>query len=250
LSNKIEKMEEIWKDIEGYEGLYQVSNLGRVKSLDREVRYRNSFRNVKGAMLSLVSDKNGYLLIGLYKDGEAKTKTVHRLVAQTFIPNPDNLPCVCHKDDNPSSNSSNNLFWGTYQDNRDDCVNKDRQAKGNVSGMSKLIEKDIPEIWERLGEGESQISIAEYYNVEKSTIGFIKSGKSWFHITKDLKPLSESVFIGSLDEKDIPVIWERLRNKESQISIAKDYGVSRQAIGKMKTGRSWLHITKNLKPLT
>ena len=93
---------EIWKDIEGFEGLYQVSNLGRVKSLGN-----GNSGNSKERILKARKDKYGYLLVHLYKDGKEKHFTVHRLVAKVFIPNPHNLPQVNHKDEN----KQNNFVW-------------------------------------------------------------------------------------------------------------------------------------------
>ena len=103
-------VEEIYKDIKDLEGLYQVSNLGNVKSL-------NYHRSGKSKLLKPGKDKNGYLFVILSKNGKMKTFRVHRLVAETFIPNPNNLPCVNHKDENPSNNNISNLEWCDYQYN-------------------------------------------------------------------------------------------------------------------------------------
>lgn len=94
-------MEEIWKDKKDYEGLYQTSNLGRVKS----------FKFGKERILKPGTDKNGYLLVNLCKNGKVKTFKVHRLVAEAFLPNPDNLPEVNHKDENKQNNVVSNLEW-------------------------------------------------------------------------------------------------------------------------------------------
>ena len=107
---------ETWVDIEGYEGMYQVSTLGRVRSLDRVVRGANAMSdsyqiNLKGRILKQGMALNGYLFVVLCKDGKHKHATVHRLVAETFIPNPDNLPEINHKDENKSNNVVSNLEW-------------------------------------------------------------------------------------------------------------------------------------------
>lgn len=106
-------MNEIWKDIQGYEGLYQISNLGRVKS------YRQWKRASCPAEYILKNSiaNNGYCQITLYKDRKKKKFLVHRLVAEAFIPNPKNLPHINHKDENPSNNNVNNLEWCTPQYN-------------------------------------------------------------------------------------------------------------------------------------
>ena len=94
-------MKEIWKDIEGYEGLYQVSNFGRVRSL----------KNGKVRILKPLTNKNGYLRVQLYKNNSLKTIFIHRLVAMAFIPNPNNLPMVNHKDEDKTNNIVSNLEW-------------------------------------------------------------------------------------------------------------------------------------------
>lgn len=106
-------MEELWKDIVGYEGRYQVSSFGRVRSVSRIVnRPRGTTRLVESKVLSLQKNKFGYLRILLIdKNHKAKTCSVHRLVALTFIPNPNNLPMVNHKDENKENNSVENLEW-------------------------------------------------------------------------------------------------------------------------------------------
>ena len=106
-------MQEIWKDIKGYEGLYQVSNLGNVKSLRRKVY--NHY--IKERLLNPVIIKKGYLQIKLRKENNYKHFKVHRLVAQAFIPNPEGKPIVHHKDHNTLNNIYSNLEWATPQEN-------------------------------------------------------------------------------------------------------------------------------------
>ena len=101
-------MEE-WRDIEGYEGLYQISNLGRVKS----------FPNCKRKTIRILKPGNnrtgrGYLFIFLHKNKQKKRFYVHRLVAEAFLENPNNYPCINHKDENKENNNVNNLEWCTY----------------------------------------------------------------------------------------------------------------------------------------
>lgn len=94
-------MEEIWCPIKGYESMYEVSDQGRVRSL----------KFVNERILKPGRDKDGYLQVGLYKNGEGKKCKIHRLVAQAFIPNPQNLTEVNHRDENKTNNSVQNLEW-------------------------------------------------------------------------------------------------------------------------------------------
>lgn len=102
---------EIWKDVVGYEGYYQVSNKGNVRSVDRRVQCSNSVRFYKGRVLSQCQDDKGYFRVLLAVAGMHKSRQIHRLVAEAFIDNPNNLPEVNHKDENPSNNSVDNLEW-------------------------------------------------------------------------------------------------------------------------------------------
>ena len=109
-------MEEIWKDIKGYEGLYQISNLGRVKSISRKINTFYGYRKTKEKILKSSYDKDGYLKITITNNWKHKTHKIHRLVAEAFIPNPDNKPTINHIDGNKLNNSIDNLEWATRKE--------------------------------------------------------------------------------------------------------------------------------------
>lgn len=111
-------MKEIWKPVKNYEGWYEVSNLGRVRSVDRIVTYSDGIKHLwKGQMMKLKKGNNGYLQIGLSKNSKVNFFIVHRLVAQAFIQNPDNLPQVNHKDENKTNNCVSNLEFCSHSYN-------------------------------------------------------------------------------------------------------------------------------------
>ena len=116
-------MNEEWRDIKEYEGLYQVSNLGRVRSLN--------CRGHKGCIGILTPrlDGKGYEMVALYKEGKARNTKVHRLVAQAFIPNPNNYPQVNHKDEDKTNNNVDNLEWCTNEYNHNYGTRNERVAK-------------------------------------------------------------------------------------------------------------------------
>lgn len=115
-------MREEFRDIKGYEGLYQVSNLGRVKSLERTIERFNYLTKRKNLITQkekiLKPKKERYLRIELSKNGKAKIYLLHRLVAEAFIPNPENLPQINHKDENKYNNCVDNLEWCSAKYNR------------------------------------------------------------------------------------------------------------------------------------
>lgn len=130
-------MKEIWKDIEGYEGLYQISNLGRIKSLKRMMKNRKCEEIIKSPSKS----EKGYLRIALCKNGKIKYVSVHRLVANAFIPNLQNKPCVNHKDCDTSNNNVNNLEWCTYKENNSYL---NHHLKRNISATIHYLKRDYP----------------------------------------------------------------------------------------------------------
>lgn len=112
------KMTEVWKDIKGYEGLYQVSNLGRVKSLPKEVRrVQNGSYITKERIMKTNIRVDGYTRVVVTGYNGKHRYYVHRLVAEAFIPNPNNKPYINHIDCNPANNRSSNLEWCTPQEN-------------------------------------------------------------------------------------------------------------------------------------
>ena len=127
---------ELWKDIEGFEGLYQVSTWARVRSLDRWITYKNGVKRFfKSEILKPSYNKDGYLIVYLYKNGKRTSFLVHRLVARAFIPNPDNLPLINHKDEVKDNNYPYNLEWCTDEYNK----NYGTAIKRRAEKLSKKV---------------------------------------------------------------------------------------------------------------
>lgn len=116
--------DEIWKDIKGYEGLYQASNLGRIKSLKNNI------------ILKGWKDKYGYVRVYLCENGNKKVFQVHRIVGITFIPNPENKPCINHLDENPSNNNVNNLSWCTYKENNNYGQHNTKMSASKIGNIA------------------------------------------------------------------------------------------------------------------
>lgn len=146
--------EEVWKSISGYEGIYEVSSLGRIRSLDRiVVDYRGIKKNVSGKVLKPGLTNKGYCIVSLNAVDKRRTFTVHRLVANEFIPNPDNKPQVNHINGIKEDNCISNLEWLTNEENMQHAINnglanKGGRKKGSSNKKkvlsSKKITKTVP----------------------------------------------------------------------------------------------------------
>ena len=138
-------MEESWKDIEGYEGLYQISNKGRVKSLKNN-------KTKKEKILKPINVK-GYLKVDLYKNKTRKNLLVHRLVANAFLTNPHNLLEVNHKDENKQNNSVENLEWCTHKYNNNFGTRNERSRKAQSKKVYQYSKDgELISVWESTSE--------------------------------------------------------------------------------------------------
>jgi hypothetical protein len=172
-------MEEIWKDVEEYEGLYQVSDKGNVKS-----QYWG------GKILKPKTDKDGYKMIYLSKYGKKSIKKVHRIVATTFIDNPKNLPQVNHKDENKANNDVNNLEWCTQQYNLRYGTARERQVEHTdykklaMKNRKEIIQLDksgnVIRTWKGINEAAMTLGLTRR-NISACLHGWSKSagGYAW-----------------------------------------------------------------------
>jgi hypothetical protein len=170
---------EIWKDIEGYEGLYQVSNTGKVKRL--------SGKNcLKDRILKKTKHNGYYSKVVLSKNGTHNGANVHRLVGMAFLDNPNNLPFVLHKDETlppEEIDKVENLWWGTPKDNDEDKVKKGRQPKGIKHGNSVITEQDVIRIREfRKKTGAGYRVISKELNLSIDAVNKVLYGNSWKHV--------------------------------------------------------------------
>lgn len=144
-------MKEEYKDIEGYEGLYQVSNLGNVKSLDND-------KERKDKILKPAKLKNGYLQVTLCKEGKRKIYKIHRLVAQTFIENPNNLPQINHKDEDKTNNHITNLEFCDRKYNCNYGTRNEKLSKQVICLETGVVYPSTMEVQRQLGFTHSTIS--------------------------------------------------------------------------------------------
>ena len=171
---------EVWKDVVGYEGYYQVSNLGRVKSVERLIEYKDGRKRLYPSVFINDRDKEGFSRITtLKKDNKGKTFSVHGLVMRAFIGDSPKGFEICHIDGNYKNNSLNNLRYDTTSENR-----IDNYRYGGKSSKGKLSIDDVLNIREKYSEGNiTQKELSKKYCVNTSCIGKIirKENFSWLN---------------------------------------------------------------------
>ncbi len=158
---------EVWKPVVGYEGLYEVSSLGNVKGVDRILSNGHCWngKRLKGGKFS-----NGYDFVCLRKNGVARNELVHRLVAQSFIPNPIDCKVVNHIDGDKSNNRLENLEWITHSENQEHAVKIGLRR-------TKLSKKILEYVKEQVAKGRSQQDISEELGVSQVLISQALLGK-------------------------------------------------------------------------
>ena len=143
------KKMERWLPIFGYEGYYEVSNIGRVRSLDRIINNNGVMQKIRSAVLCGAKLKNGYRYVVLCRNGRGALKPIHRLVASAFLKNSDNFPCVNHKDGNKTNNCVENLEWCSFAQNSqhawDNKLEKPYQCKKVLDNTTGIIYESIEE---------------------------------------------------------------------------------------------------------
>lgn len=171
--------EEIWKDIKGYGGLYQVSSFGRVKSLAR-IKSKNGFYKEK--FMRPNNNGNGYLQIGLSKNNKVIYYYIHRLVAQAFLLNINNYKYINHKDGNKTNNKVNNLEWCTQSENVKHAYRiKLMDKKGEKHHLSKLTKNDIFFI-RKNSKNYLQKELAEMFKISQQQVSRIINKIEWSHV--------------------------------------------------------------------
>lgn len=214
------------KDLKGYEGLYDITTYGEI------------FSKRNGKKLKKTSVHNGYYRVNLTKEKKHKMHFVHRLVAETFIPNPENKPFINHIDGNPRNNRVSNLEWCTTKENSEHAVKNSLYPSGMDASSGKFTNEQILFIRECYSAGYSQRKLARIFSVSHFTIKLIVENKSYSEvpnskperyspqITEIIKKLlqrfswQEVAEMTGLDRERIRNIWgtpHRTRNKKESL---------------------------------
>ena len=168
-------MSEKWLPIVGYEGFYEVSDCGRVRSVTRTLSNGHKWR---GRVRKTHNNPSGYPSVNLSRDGKYKTKNIHRMVLEAFCgPAPMGMDC-CHNDGNPENNMLKNLRWASRSENAMDRVSHGTANRGENHGMTKLCKLDV---WLIRNCNTTQRNMANFFGVSESTIHNVITGKTWMH---------------------------------------------------------------------
>lgn len=176
---------EIWKEIDGQNGRYLISNMNRVKATYRTIILKNGKQRVlPERILSCSHNCHGYKIISFWNNNKNKCYSLHRLIAKAFIPNPENKKEVNHLNGDKKDNRLENLEWATHQENlshafRTGLVNV---SKGDNHYLAKLNSAQVKKIRELIKDGESAINISKMFCVSPRAIRDIRNNISWKHV--------------------------------------------------------------------
>ena len=215
--------DKVFKIIKDYPN-YAISKCGVV------VNIRNG--NIMQHNLRGASTTTDYYYVGISNDVRVKKYLVHRLLAEYWIPNPDCKPSVNHKDGNKHNNYISNLEWVTRSENQRHAIETGLKGKGDLLYNSELLEDDVHLVCRHLVDGWLILDIANKFSVSKDIIRKIRAGEE----------SSVSIYT---DDKVHEVCRLLQEGKLSQIAIARTVGVDKTLVNGVKSGTSWLHISKN-----
>lgn len=208
------------------------------------------FSNKRGSLIELIQRVEWqYYAVPLVINGHATRRHVHRLVALTYIDNPENKPWVNHKDGNKLNNNVENLEWSTRQENTDHAVETGlwKPSKGEDNGRSLLNSEQVRDIYQRLSEGESNISLAREFGVEVTTISSIKRKVNWQDITADLPEITIKHKSEKCDTDTVVEICKKLEAGEKPTPIAKALSVPVDLVYDIKRRRGFKNISIHYK---
>lgn len=173
---------EQWRPVVGFEGYYEVSDQGRVRSLDRVVVEKGGMRRMRpGRIMKPVARATGHLCINLMVKGKIQCFRVHRLVLEAFGgPCPEGMECR-HLNGNPQDNRPENLAWGTRRENQHDRWTHGTHNRGERHGLSKITEAQALAIREARASGEKLKDIAARFDVSSATVSMVARGLRWGH---------------------------------------------------------------------
>lgn len=235
--------EERWLPAVGYEGLYEVSNHGRVRSLDKVVRGSYGSKMLKRSCVrKLHKTKDGYMSLQLMKDGKRRYRLVHRLVLESFVgPCPPGYECRHFPDKDPANNRLTNLSWGTPQQN-----GRDKTTHGTGVGehnhKSRLTEEQVLEM-RRLGaQGVRNVDLAPMFDVDVVTVSHVLVGRTWRHLPGAIGAKTRrgaSHCAAKLTPEDVREIRALVAQGALTRGVGMRYGIHQASVSRIVHHRHW-----------
>lgn len=232
-------MKEVFRPVKGFEGFYEISNKGRVKTLYTSSQGKRG----GGDFLKERTTRQGYKFYQLNKSGKKSTVLTHRLIAQAFIENPEGKNEINHIDGNKANNNLDNLEWCTRKENIKHAFETGLNVgrKGEKNFLSKLTYEKVKEIKELLTEGNmSAKDIGKKYGVSQSCITNINLGHTWKGVEWPNKKRKHYRFIDK--ETAIAIKKEVFQSNETIREIAERHGVSSSTVENIKYGITWKRL--------
>lgn len=248
---------EIWKDVPDWVGLYQISNLGRVKSLSRTVphAYSNKLTITERILKANVDKTSGCSMVAFSRNGTIQTRTIHQLVLLSFLgPCPDGMEC-CHNDGKEWNNRLKNLRYDTHKSNMADKIKHGTVSQGESQGGHKLTNANITKIKKLYSTGKyTQSEIGKMFGVYVTTISAVLTGRRWAWHSEKLPNMKELTCLmrsgehngrAKLTEKDVREIRVLYgSDKYSQKELSEMYCISDSSIYNIIHNISWKHHLK------
>lgn len=246
-----------WKDVKGYEGIYQVSEYGFVRSLDRTIWNKGvgSYQRLKGKNIKPKINTTGYREVMLYNhEGKTKMHRLNRLVAIAFIPNPEEKPFVNHVDGIKTNDSVENLEWATCKENNNHAIRIGLTKFGDGNKSSKLTEKIVRSARKDFLSGDfTCYQLARKYKISDSTMIRAIKGESWFYVTdivvtkEDWERINKKKKL-KLTEELFLTIKSRSEKGEPVTGILKEYGIGRTTYYRFaREGRYGIHRNNKIR---
>jgi hypothetical protein len=231
---------ERWLPVVGWEGLYEISDLGNVRS-----HYTGTRSRLRGDLLSPGPNAYGYLTVALYRDGGSKSRLVHQLVLEAFVGPREPGVMSLHGTGGHTDNRLVNLRYGTAKENAADRYRDGTNNHGERCGTSKLTEAIVTECRRRYAAGETQATLAQEYGVNTGAICEAINGKTWAHLVSDgeVRPrewlTGEAHWAAKVTWADVAEIRRRAANGEQQRPLGREFGISQQVVSKIVRRDIW-----------